>query len=437
MNAPSVLEVNTAVWLDGLGSKLDMLEESELKAFAGRDYVWMMGIWERSEAGRQIARTHTGLQQEFYAALNDYTVDDVIGSAYAVRAYRVDRRIGSRAGLANVRKILHERFGVKLILDFIPNHCAVDGDWPQRHPEWFISGHGRGETETFQVGTHRLAHGRDPYFAPWTDTAQYDYSNPEFRRAMIAELLLIAEYCDGVRCDMAMLMLQDVFTQTWGRDPQTEFWAEAIKTVKARFPHFLFIAEAYWNREWQLLQLGFDFCYDKTLYDRLRTCDAHSIAAHLQADLKFASRVIRFSENHDEPPALHAFGPAWWAATLICATVPGGFLEYLGQGERTVRMPVQLGRAPEHDANIKCRQFLHQLAAFRRELPESFEVMPCPHPHVVAYRRGDYDFFVNLSGQGVHLSTDSGSWRLPAYGATVLQPLPVPLDWLHQLAVAA
>jgi hypothetical protein len=134
---------------------------------------------------------------------------------------------------------------------------------------------------------------------------------------------------------------------------------------------------------------------------------------------------------------LYTFGPAWWAATLICATVPGGFLEYLGQGERTVRMPVQLGRAPEYDANHECRQFLHQLAEFRRVLPEFFEVLPCPHPHVVAYRRGGYDFFVNLSGQGVQLNTDSGSWRLPAYGATVLQPLPVPLDWLEQLAIAA
>jgi len=302
MNAPSVLEVNTAVWLDGLGLRLDTLKERELEVFAGRDYVWMMGVWERSEAGQQIARTHSGLQQEFYAALNDYTVDDVIGSAYAVRAYRVDRRLGSKSGLANVRKILHERFGVKLILDFIPNHCAVDGDWPHRHPEWFISGHGRGESETFQVGTHRLAHGRDPFFAPWTDTAQYDYSTPEFRKAMIAELLLIAEHCDGVRCDMAMLMLQDVFTQTWDRDPKTEFWVEAIKTVKARFPNFLFVAEAYWNREWQLLQLGFDFCYDKTLYDRLRTRDAHSIAAHLQADVQFASRanaqVMRQKQIH-------------------------------------------------------------------------------------------------------------------------------------------
>ena len=61
-----------------------------------------------------------------------------------------------------------------------------------------------------------LAYGRDPYFPGWPDTLQLNYGNPATQEAMIGELLKIAGQCDGVRCDMAMLVLPDVFERTWG-----------------------------------------------------------------------------------------------------------------------------------------------------------------------------------------------------------------------------
>lgn len=440
---PSILEINTCVWLDQIGHGLDQLTAADFESLGGRDYLWLMGIWERSVVGRLIAQTLPGLQSEYQVALPDYTPEDIIGSAYAIRAYRVDPRLGSDRGLERVRSLLNERFGTGLIVDFIPNHCAIDSPWTAEHPDWFVPCLNRRGDECFSVGGRTLAHGRDPYFPSWTDTAQYDFANSQTRRALIDQLLSVASRADGVRCDMAMLMLREVFTHTWGRDPLVEFWADAIAAVKARYPDFVFIAEAYWGLEWQLMQLGFDFCYDKTLYDRLTHRDAVAVAEHLRAERGFSDRLVRFAENHDEQPALRAFGPGWWAATLISATVPGAHLEYLGQGERTTRVPVQLGRFPGYGhPSREARQFLAQLANFRRTLADEFEVHPCPHPQVISYRRGMYEFFVNLSGQGVQMSSGDGVLRLPPYGATILQPihqapLPVPIDWLHQLVAVA
>ena len=436
---PSILEINTSVWLNDLGRTLDTLAPHDIEPLAGRDYLWLMGAWERSAAGQTIARALPGLVSEYRAALPDYTPDDVVGSAYAIRSYRVDGHLGSEAGLAAARRLINERLGAGLILDFVPNHCAIDAPWVLDNPELFVPCEHRPAAECFRVDRHLVAHGRDPYFAPWTDTAQYDFANPATRQRLIEELLSVADRCDGVRCDMAMLMLREVFTRTWQRDPQVEFWAEAIATVKARHPGFVFIAEAYWGLEWQLMQLGFDFCYDKTLYDRLTHHDARAVSAHLRAERHYSDRLVRFAENHDEQPARRAFGAQWWAATFVAATVPGAHLEYLGQGERTVRLPVQLGREPRPEADPQARHFLRQLAAFRRTLSDEFEVFPCPHPQVLAYRRGRHQFLVNIGTQGVQLSVDGTVLRLSAGAATVVQAdaVAIPVDWLRQVALAA
>jgi hypothetical protein len=98
-----------------------------------------------------------------------------------------------------------------------------------------------------------LAHGKDPYFPPWTDTVQINYASREAREALIEELLRIAKLADGVRCDMAMLVLNQVFQKNWGpfiqKDafPKEEFWATAIPKVKKQNQKFLFLAEVYWG----------------------------------------------------------------------------------------------------------------------------------------------------------------------------------------------
>ena len=153
-----------------------------------------------------------------------------------------------------------------------------------------------------------LAYGRDPYFEGWPDTLQLNYGNPELQHAMVGELTRIAGQCDGVRCDMAMLVLPDVFESTWGIRAEL-FWPKAIDAVRREYPAFLFMAEVYWDREWTMQQQGFDYTYDKRLYDRLREGHARPVRDHLRAGLDYQNKMARFLENHDEPRAAATFSP--------------------------------------------------------------------------------------------------------------------------------
>lgn len=375
-NNSIVLEINTWTWLSDLTQKyggpitLGNIPSEELDDnFHDFDAVWLMGVWERSPRGRQIATQHPSLQEEYRRTLPDFTPDDVIGSPYSIRRYRVDPRLGGEEGLAAVRSQLAER-DVRLLLDFVPNHIGVDHDWTIEHPTYLIQGT-EGDLFThpdgfFRIGDSIFAHGRDPYFPPWTDTVQLNTFSRDTRQALRQILLDIAEHCDGVRCDMAMLVATDVFSRTWGMragaKPGTEFWEELIPTVKNTYPDFLLIAEVYWDMEWKLQQQGFDYCYDKRLYDRMLHQDAESIRAHLSAKLDHQSRLIRFIENHDEPRAPTVFGQRTRAAAILALTLPGAKLIHEGQtkGYR-MKTLVQLGRRPDEPGDPAVTAFYKRL----------------------------------------------------------------------------
>ena len=157
----------------------------------------------------------------------------------------------------------------------------------------------------------------------------------------------MAGKCDGVRCDMAMLLLPDVFQRTWGLTPEP-FWPRATAAVRAAHPGFTFLAEVYWDLEWTLQQQGFDYCYDKRLYDRLQAGNAHAMRDHLNAGLDYQDKLARFLENHDEPRAASTFAwPQHRAAAAITFLSPG--LRFFQQGEfegARVRVPAHLCRGP-------------------------------------------------------------------------------------------
>ena len=184
---------------------------------------------------------------------------------------------------------------------------------------------------------------------------------------MIETLSEIAEQCDGIRCDMAMLFLNQIFERTWGARvgprPADDYWASVIPAIKGRHPGFKFIAEAYWDLEWELQQQGFDHCYDKKLYDRMEHGDAENVRLHLLADRAYQDGMVRFIENHDEPRAAAAFPPGKArAAAVAVLTLPGARLLHEGQLEgRKVRLPVFLGRRPEERTDETLRAFYERL----------------------------------------------------------------------------
>lgn len=369
---PTLYEINTWVWLSELGQKygnnvdLSSVPSAEWDAIAayGFDGVWLMGVWERSPAGIAIANQNQGLLDDFRRALPDFRSDDNVGSPYCVRRYEVDQHLGGPQGLAVARQELSKR-GMNLVLDFVPNHVAPDHPWVTEHPEYFIRGSAddaRNDPSSYtDLCGSVFACGRDPFFPAWPDVLQLNAFEPALRRAVIDTVSSIAQQCDGIRCDMAMLFLNPIFERTWagwaGSRPVTEYWADVISTIKNSYPGFLFIAEAYWELEWELQKHGFDFCYDKKLYDRLEHDTAESVRLHLCADPAYQNKLLRFIENHDEPRAAATFTPdKERALALTTATLPGMKLFHEGQFEgRKIRLPVFLGRRPDEgvDAHLQ------------------------------------------------------------------------------------
>ena len=381
---PLIYEINTWVWLDELSRRdqhsltLASVPDAEWDYIAslGFDAVWLMGVWERSPEGIRISMANDGLLADFRRALPDFKDRDNVGSPYCVRRYVVDWYLGGPEGLAIAREKLAER-GMRLLLDFVPNHVAPDHPWVREHPEYFIQGNEedlKADPRSFAaLGGKVYACGRDPYFPAWPDVLQLNAFDQGLRSAVIETLSTIAGQCDGVRCDMAMLLMNSIFERTWGSRagsrPETDYWPEVIPAVKEKYPTFQFIAEAYWDLEWELQQQGFDTCYDKRLYDRLEHDPAESVRLHLCADLAYQEKLLRFIENHDEPRAAATFTPEKHRAAAVTAlTLPGARLIHEGQLEgRRVRLPVFLARRPNESPDVELLAFYRQLlVALRR-----------------------------------------------------------------------
>ncbi|KKN48105.1 hypothetical protein LCGC14_0656370 [marine sediment metagenome] len=373
---PKIYEINTWPWLKSLTDRFNTpitlknipseVINQEISLF---DAIWLMGVWERSPASRKIALEHNGLQKEYHKALHEFGDEDVVGSPYSIYYYQVDKRIGGIDGLMKVRQRLSER-GIQLLLDYVPNHVSIDSLWTL-DSNLFIEGtlddlmnHPK---DYFSLSGKVYAHGRDPNFRGWTDTIQINAFSKESRQKTINTLLKIADQCDGVRCDMAMLMTNSVFKNTWGEKVGSildkEFWVEVIQAVKKKFPHFLFIAEVYWDMEWELQQQGFDFCYDKRLYDRLSYGNSQSIKAHLNADIDYQRKLIRFIENHDELRASTNFEEKRnYASAIITMTLPGARLIHEGQMKGyKIKIPVQLGKRQIEEENLDLLKFYSHL----------------------------------------------------------------------------
>ena len=374
---PSLYQINTRVLLTELSATLgrpatlDDIPDTELDRLAGLgfDWIWLLSLWQTGPVAQRVSRSHHQWRREFEETLPDLCENDIAGSGFAIADYTVHHNLGGGAQLARLRARLRQR-GLRLMLDFVPNHMAPDHPWTDEHPHYFVRGtqadlarypqnYCRVETKS---GSLLLAHGRDPYFDGWPDTLQLDYGNPQLQQAMIGELSRIAGQCDGVRCDMAMLILPDVFERTWGIKAEA-FWPRAIESVRREHPDFVFMAEVYWDMEWTLQQQGFDYTYDKRLYDRLREHDARPVRGHLCAGMDFQDKLARFLENHDEPRAAATFArEVHEAAAVLTYLSPG--LRFFHQGQlegRQVRISPHLVRGPNEALDDELAEFYSRL----------------------------------------------------------------------------
>ena len=380
---PVLYQINTRVWLTELSrtlgkrATLDDIPDVELDALSqkGFDWVWFLSVWQTGAAAQKVSRSNPDWRREFHETLPDLRDEDIPGSGFAITGYTVHTDLGGDAALARLRERLKRR-DLKLMLDFVPNHMGLGHPWVDEHPEHFVRGTeldlARAPQNYTWVkrkgGDILFAYGRDPYFAGWPDTLQINYANPATQEAMTGELLRIAGQCDGVRCDMAMLVLPEVFERTWGQRAPL-FWPQATQRVRERVPGFTFMAEVYWDLEWTLQQQGFDYAYDKRLYDRLREHHARPVREHFHAGLDYQDKLARFLENHDEPRAAATFAAdVHKAAAVITFLSPGLRFFHQGQFEgKFKRISPHLSRGPDEPINAELRDFYDRLLSILRQ----------------------------------------------------------------------
>ena len=398
MNHPLLYELNTRCWLRELSERtgktitLANVPESEFAGWrrCGFTHIWLMGLWQTGPRSRAQSLAQPATRRACRELLPDCTDHDIVGSPYAIADYQVSPALGGEAGLMIFRKKLHAH-GLKLILDFVPNHVGLDHRWVIEQPDLFVqnSVHAPGFfLQSTRQGARWLAHGKDPYFPPWADTAQLDYRNPATHAAMIEQLKSVARRCDGVRCDMAMLLLNEVFAKTWAHlpssefgvppsgghhleppeggtpNPAAEFWADAISSIRQTHADFLFLAEVYWDLETRLQSLGFDYTYDKRLYDFLISRQHAEVQRHLLgAAPEFVNASVHFLENHDERRITSLLLLSeHHAAALVTLGLPGMRLLHEGQlNGATKRISVHLGRRPSETPQPEISAFYEWL----------------------------------------------------------------------------
>lgn len=366
---PTLFQINTRVTITELTKKLgrpatlDDIPDDLLDHLAesGVTWVYFLSVWQTGEIGRRISQNHPGWKEGFQVDIPDLTDDDICGSGFAITDYKLNKQFGDPDALKRLKQRVNGR-GMKLMLDLVPNHTAIDHGWVKSHPEYYVQGNedaiANAPQNFIRVDGKIFAHGRDPYFDGWPDTLQLNYGNPEFCKAMVAEIAKIATNCDGLRCDMAMLILPDVFVRTWGIEIGS-FWPEVISSIRKADPDFVFMAEVYWDREWDLQQLGFDYTYDKRLYDRLRQGATRPVREHLFADINYQEHSARFLENHDEPRAAGTFPiEQHKAAAILTFLSPGLRFFHQGQFEGfRKRVSVHVSRKPLEQEDHQTLEF--------------------------------------------------------------------------------
>jgi glycosidase len=378
---PVLYQLNTRVFLTQLSSRLGRratladIPDSFLNDLAGHgvEILWLLSVWTTGPRSQKESQNNPEWLRHFEQTLPDLQPQDIGGSGFAIAEYRVSDPIGGAKSLKKLRERL-SKLGIRLMLDFVPNHMGLDHPWLSSHPEYLIEGTQELLAEQPQnyfldeTSGKIFAHGRDPYFAGWSDTVQLDYSNRDLGVQMQNTLLSVAEQCDAVRCDMAMLLTPRVFERTWGRTMQA-FWGPAIQAVKARHQGFEFLAEVYWDMEWELQEDGFDYCYDKRLYDRLKDRDYAGVRNHMKADIAYQSKLARFLENHDEPRCASAMD---WdlhrPAAIATYLSPGLRFFHHGQWQgNRIKVSPHLVRGPDETSDESIAFFYNKLVTLLKD----------------------------------------------------------------------
>ncbi len=382
---------NSFVWLNQLSKQyqrpiqhLDQIPDETLDELAqwGFSALWLIGLWERSQASQTIKQLCGN--------------PDAVSSAYSLSRYQIAEALGGEQAYKNLSQRCAQR-GIRLASDMVPNHMGIDSDWVHDHPDWFISldespfpvysfdgpelssnpkvsikledhYYSRNDAAVvfkhhdYQSGkTRYIYHGNDGTNMPWNDTAQLNYLNPEVREAAIQTILHVARQFPIIRFDAAMTLTKKHFQRLWFPQPGTggdipsraehalsieafdqampeEFWREVVDRVAVEVPDTLLLAEAFWLMEGYFVRsLGMHRVYNSAFMNMLRNEEnakyRQLIKSTLVFDPEILKRYVNFMNNPDEKTAVEQFGKGdkYFGICTLLATMPG--LPMFGHGQ--------------------------------------------------------------------------------------------------------
>ncbi|MCX8064400.1 MAG: alpha-amylase family glycosyl hydrolase [Candidatus Hydrogenedentes bacterium] len=379
------------VWLYQLSKKykrnirrLDEIPDEELDQLArwGFTGLWLIGVWERSEASKTIKRLAGN--------------PEAIASAYSIYEYEVARDLGGEEALSNLKERAWKR-GIRLASDMVPNHYGIYSRWVIEYPERFIqlpyspfpsykfTGPNLSlhpdigiyiedgywdrtdaavvfKWQNFKTGEVRyIYHGNDGTHMPWNDTAQLNFLLPEVREAVKQTILKVSEKFPIIRFDAAMTLTKRHFQRLWYPAPDEggaipsradygmareefdkffpkEFWREVVDMIAEKSPDTLLLAEAFWLLEGYFVRtLGMHRVYNSAFMNMLKMEDNAKYRQTVKNILEFSppvlQRFVNFMNNPDEETAVAQFGKGdkYFGIATMMVTLPG--LPMFGHGQ--------------------------------------------------------------------------------------------------------
>ncbi|MCK6551037.1 alpha-amylase, partial [Myxococcota bacterium] len=382
---------STFVWLDQLSKKysrpihtLAEIPDEELATLASRGFtaLWLIGLWRRSHASKQIKLLQGN--------------HDATASAYSLHDYEIAPELGGEDAYQVLRSRA-QRHGIRLASDMVPNHVGLDARWVIEHPERFVQsphppfpgyrftgpelstdprvsikiedGYWQ-RTDAAVVfqrvdrhtgETRYIYHGNDGTTMPWNDTAQLDYLRADVREAVIQTILHVARKFPIIRFDAAMTLAKKHYQRLWFPLPGTggaipsraehamtrerfdelfpaEFWREVVDRVAVEVPNTLLLAEAFWLMEGYFVRtLGMHRVYNSAFMNMLKREDNAGFRASIRNVLEFNPQILKrhvnFMNNPDEEPAIAQFGrdDKYFGVCVLLSTMPG--LPMFGHGQ--------------------------------------------------------------------------------------------------------
>jgi len=378
------------VWLDQLAKiyrrpvqRLDQVPDEELDLLARRGFngLWLIGLWERSNASQRIKQMCGN--------------PEAAASAYSLYDYIIAHDLGGEAAYNDLRNRAWHR-GIRLASDMVPNHMGIDSRWVIEHPDWFLSlpyspypaytfngpdvssddrveikieDHYYDRSDAAVVFRRRdrwsgetrfVYHGNDGTSFPWNDTAQLNYLKAEVREGVIQTILHVARMFPIIRFDAAMTLAKKHYQRLWFPEPGTggipsraehgltkadfdaampvEFWREVVDRVAVEAPNTLLLAEAFWLMEGYFVRtLGMHRVYNSAFMNMMRDEENANYRSVIKNTLSFdpdvLKRYVNFMNNPDERTAVDQFGKGdkYFGVCTLMATLPG--LPMFGHGQ--------------------------------------------------------------------------------------------------------